>query len=199
MRKLAFRLALAFASLTAADALAGQEAPAFHAGEWAAEFSGGNASSAGVIRFFNPRSALVLDFSGSLSRSTSTPDVGDKAVSTGRHLYLGLGIRRHAAVAPRVFATTEFGVDLNYLRQRTDYPQAFGGSITTNRQSQTSYGLYGEIGGQYFVASHLALGAAATLGAKLITGRDQNGASTTDSRGLSLSTGLRPIRITLYF
>ena len=199
MRKLALRSALVFVSLTAGSALAAQETPTFHAGEWAAEFTGGAANSAGVMRFMNPRSALVFSFGGVLSRSTATPDGSEKAVSTTRNLNLALGIRRHTTVASRVLATTELGAQLGYFRQKTEVPGVFGDPLATSHQSQTSYGLYGEIGGQYFVASHLALGAVATLNANFSTGRNESGGSGTDFRALSLTTGLRPIRITLYF
>ena len=198
MRKLALRSALVFVSLTAGSALAAQETPTFHAGEWAAEFTGGDAYSAGVMRFMNPRSALVFSFGGVLSRSTATPDGGEKEVSTTRNLNLALGVRRHTTVASRVLATTELGLQLNYYRQNTHIPDAFGNPLASH-QSQTGYGLYGAIGGQYFVASHLALGAVATLNANFSTGRNESGGSGTDFRALSLTTGLRPIRITLYF
>jgi len=196
MKVPAFRLALALTLLTAGRGLAAQEIPAFHAGEWAAEFTGGNWNNAGVMRFFSPRSALVLSASGSFSRSTATPDGGVESTSTSRALFLALGVRRHNAVASRVLATTELGaeLDLNRVKTRTD---AFGGPIY--RQRQTNYGIYGEIGGQYFVASHLALGAVASVNLTRSTGRSESGGPAVDVSGFSLSTGLRPIRVTLYF
>lgn len=196
MKVPALRLAVAFTLLTAGRGLAAQDLPAFHAGEWAAEFTGGNWNNAGVMRFFSPRSALILSGSGSFSRSTSTPDSGVASIGTSKSLFLALGVRRHNTVASRVLATTEFGAELNLdrVKTRTD---AFGGPIY--RQRQTSYGVYGEIGGQYFVASHLALGAVASFGAIRSSGRSESGGASEDVHGFSLSTGLRPIRVTLYF
>lgn len=198
MRTLSIAVVLIVAPLITAPALGAQEAPAFHAGQWAAEFSGGAANSAGVMRFINPRSALVLSFNGSISRTTATPDGDYKTVNTVRNLNLALGMRRHASIASRVLATTELGLDLGYNRQKTGLADAFGNPITS-RSSQTSFGIYGEIGGQYFVAPHLALGAVATLNASMSRGRNETQGTGTDYSGLSLNTFLRPIRITLYF
>ena len=196
MKVPALCFALALTLLTASRGLAAQEIPAFHDGEWAAEFTGGNWNNAGVMRFFSPRSALVLSASGSFSRNSETPDGGVEATSTSKSLFLALGVRRHNTVAPRVLATTEVGAELylNRLKTKTD---AFGGPIY--RQRLTNYGIYGEIGGQYFVASHLALGAVASVSATRNSGRNETGGPAVDVSGFSISTGLRPIRVTLYF
>ena len=101
MKKPALRLALVLTSLVATRALAAQEVPTFHAGQWGAEFTGGNWGNAGVMRFFSPRSALVLSASGSYSRNTSTPDGGTAATSSVRALSLALGVRGHGVPSAR--------------------------------------------------------------------------------------------------
>jgi hypothetical protein len=191
------RFALVLASLGVSRALAAQEIPDRHAGQWAAEFSGGNFNNIGVMRFFSPRSALVLSGYGSLSHNTAAPDGSGKRTDNTQSLSLALGVRRHATVASRVLATTELGANMGLYRSKLTDDGI--GSPTSSSQSQTNYGLYGEIGAQYFVASHLALGGVLTVNANMYSGRTAGGGSGTDYRGFALSTGLRPIRVTLYF
>lgn len=197
MRTPTICFALVLASATACRGLAAQEMPTFHNGEWAAEFSGGSGTNAGVMRFFSPRSALVLSGGGTVSHTTTTPDAGSKSTTNVQTFMLALGVRRHTPVAPRVLATTELGASVDFAHSKTT-TDGFGNPVD-NRLTQTSVGIYGEIGGQYFVASHLALGAVATINASVSTGRNENGGSAADLRGFLLSTSLRPIRITLYF
>ena len=196
MKKPALRLALVLTSLVATRALAAQEVPTFHAGQWGAEFTGGNWGNAGVMRFFSPSSALVLSASGSYSRNTSTPDGGTAATSSVRALSLALGVRRHSSVASRVLATTELGAYTGFSRSKS-VSDGFGNPVYT--QSQRYTGIYGEIGGQYFVTAHLALGSGAVLGANINSGRSENAGSGTDYRGFSISTTLLPMRVSLYF
>jgi len=197
MKMPALRPALLIASLAAGRGLAAQDIPTFHAGQWAAEFTGGDGASEGVMRFFSPRSALVISGSASLSHNTAAPDNATESTSSLRSLFLALGVRRHTTIASRVLATTELGANIGLSRGKTT-TDAFGDPVT-GRQSQTNYGIFGEIGGQYFVASHLALGTVATLSASRTSARAESGGTGTDYRGFSLSTVLRPIRITLYF
>ena len=196
MRTFAIRFAFLLATATACRGLAAQEIPSIHAGQWAAEFTGGNWSNAGVMRFFSPRSALVLSASGSLSHNTATPDGGSAATSTSQSLFLALGVRRHATVASRVVATTEIGAGVGFSRSKNT---SSGLGNPVYQQRNTSYGIYGEFGGQYFVASHLALGAVASIGGSVSSGRDEAAGTGTDYRGFNLSASLRPVRVTLYF
>ena len=196
MRTSTIRFALLLSSLALSRAVAAQDIPTFHAGQWGAEFTGGNWTNAGLMRFFNPRSALVLSASGSLSHGTSTPDGGAKSTSNSQSLFLALGVRRNTTVAPRVIATTELGANYYISRVKTTL-DALGNP--PYRQNQTNYGLYGEIGGQYFVTPHIALGTGAALGASFGSGRTESGGSGTDYRGLYVSTTLLPVRVSLYF
>ena len=197
MKMPALRLALVIASLATGRGLAAQEIPTFHAGQWAAEFTGGNWGNAGVMRFFSPQSALVLSASGSLSQNKASPDGGTRSKSDAQSLFLALGVRRHRTVAPRVQATTELGASfgVNHWTSTTDLV----GNPVRSRETRTNGGIYGEIGGQYFVATHLALGTGAVLNASMTSGRNESGGSGTDYRGFALSTSLLPIRVTLYF
>lgn len=197
MRTLAIRFAVVLASVTACRGLAAQEMPTFHDGQWAAEFSGGSGTNAGVMRFFSQRSALVLSGGAALSHTTTTPDAGNKTTTNMQSFVLALGVRRHTPIASRVLATTELGASVDFEHGKTT-TDGFGNPVD-NLLTQKSFGIYGEIGGQYFVASHLALGTVATINASVSTGRNENGGSGADLRGFFFSTSLRPIRITLYF
>jgi hypothetical protein len=193
------RAALTACSLVLTTAIArAQEVPTFHRGQWAAEFSGGAAVSAGVLRFYSPTSALAVSFGGTLSQSqsesNSSPDVKD---SQG-YLSLAIGLRRHTSVAPRVLARTEFGFVGNASKYRNQYTDVTG-AVVESRQSIFGAGGYGEIGGQYFVTPHIALGAAGTLMATRNWGSSRTGTSRSNSRGFLIATGLTPIQLTLYF
>jgi hypothetical protein len=191
------RFALILASLAASRGLAAQDVPTFHAGQWAAEFTGGDFTNEGVMRFFSPRSALVLSGFGSLSHGTATPDGSAKQTSSTQSLFLALGVRRYTNVAAHVLATTEFGAGAGFYRSKT-VGDVFG-NPTANLQRQTNFGIYGEVGAQYFVTTHLALGSVLTVSANGSSGRNENGGTGTDYSGYNLTTALRPIRVTLYF
>jgi hypothetical protein len=192
----AIRVALLLAPLALSRAASAQEIPAFHAGQWGAEFTGGNWTNAGVMRFFSPRSVLVLSASGSYSRNTATTDGGNRQTSSTRALSLALGMRRYSTVASRVVATNELGAYTGFSRSKTssDWLGAPG-----YFQSQSYSGIYGEIGGQYLVTAHLALGTGATLAANVNSGRSESTGNGTDYHGFSISTQLLPIRVSLYF
>lgn len=193
------RAALAASALLLTAAIAeAQETPAFHRGQWAAEFSGGSAVSAGVLRFFNPTSALAVSFGGVLSESHSESNSSPDAKDSQGYLSLAVGLRRHTSVAPRVLARTEFGFVGNASTYRNQYNDVTG-AVIQSRQSIFGAGGYGEIGGQYFLTPHIALGAAATLMATRNWGSSRTGTMRSNLRGFLISTGLTPIQLTLYF
>ena len=155
-------------------------------------------ASVSVLRFRNARSAFVLSASGTLSRFTTEVNGGTDRETSQRGIYLGLGLRRHTVVAPRVLAQTELGVFTWFNQTRIRGTDAFG-APTVNKMSNWNMGAYGEIGGQYFVASHLALGAAGTLSAGRMQSRTNNNGLRERGSGFAVTTALTPIRITLYF
>lgn len=201
MRALTLAAALTLASVTIGRAAEAQEMPQFHAGEWAAEFSGRDVVTAGVMRFFNPQSAFVFNFGGSWISQRTTPDAPNNPTKLStQQLATAFGVRRHRAVAPRVLSYSELGAELGvYHAHQTQY-DAFGNRLTTNTTGE-SYGLYGELGGQYFIAPHLALGVAGALHADANHNRARpavNGIGMVGN-GFAISTSLTPIRLTLYF
>ena len=175
-----------------------QETPTFHRGQWAAEFSGGAGLSAGLLRFYSPTSALAISFGGNISRQYSESNTGPDLENSHGYLSVAIGVRRHTSVAPRVVAWNELGVVGTVLHDRSEYNDLSGTAVESRRSGFSGSG-YGEIGGQYFVTSHIALGAAATLYAGGNWSSDRTGTSRGRSHGFALSTGLTPIMFTLYF
>jgi hypothetical protein len=175
----------AFAS--SVDAQAATIAPPFHAGQWAIEgYAAGQ--TGGVMRFFTPRTALVLTLSANrLDMSNDDPSSG---LSSNRATQIDatLGLRRHSMVMQHVAATFDAGVRGGSVRQKMEYRNPAG----TSPYNSSYIGAYVDFGGQYMVADHFALGLAYRL-----TGEHVKTVS--DLAGTQFAAGFLPIRATLYF
>jgi len=159
----------------------------FHAGQWGVETYIGD-NGGGLLRFFTPQTALVLD--ASFDHSSMKQDQNAGTYKTRSNVVnLALGLRHHVPVAAG-FSTT-FGVAATYgaVVEHQEY---------SDPAQNNSYGLryaggYAEIGGQYMPASHLALGLAYRLAGQHTT------VKTFKESGNDFFTTFTPLRVSLYF
>jgi len=130
----------------------------FHRGEWAAQFAGGGSfSSLGFLKFRGPKQALVLDTRVGVGHSEEL-----RTDSTGTHfsvadshanVSLRFGWRRYHAVGPKVAAYHSLGLLAGLNHSATRFP---GGRNTSNAWTA---GVFGDIGGSYFLTPRLSVGA----------------------------------------
>lgn len=141
--------------------LQAQDAPTdslpFHAGQWAAQFTGGASfASLGVLKFGAPTRALVLDVS--LSGSHREHFTGDTlaGIDSQASLDLRLGRRWYRPVADKVVALHSFGIQTGYSHFVTTSP--------FSRLSQEGWdvGPFAELGAVYLITPHFGIGATGT-------------------------------------
>lgn len=160
----------------------------FHAGQWGIEaYAAGQ--TGGIMRFFTPRTALVLTMSANHikthSDEPSTPIVSNEATVFDATL----GFRRHAVLGSKVVGTLGAGIVAGSVQQRQEYR----GFPTRTDFHSSYYGASAELGGQYMVADHFAVGVAYRLLGRHIK-NSGNGQA-----GTEFITNVLPIRATLYF
>ena len=160
----------------------------FHAGQWGIEgYAAGQ--SGGILRFFTPRTALVLTLSGNHVSTSNCEVTPDASSNKGTVVDASLGLRRHSMLAPRVAATAAIGAVGGTVQQRQVSPGPFPPSTY-----RTSYvGAFAEGGAQYMVADHLAVGLAYRLTARHLS------LGITGQKGADFFVGVVPIRASLYF
>jgi hypothetical protein len=195
---------LALAALLAAPLApsnAQQIAPAmlpFHQGQWAVEFSGRQLDTFGFMRFFSPRTALVLGISGSVDTrnssqtNTSAPTTDSKLRS--HSIDLSVGLRRHSSLGGNAVGSIEGG-----LTGRHSAGRATSGATTYSTDHSFGYGMYGSAGAQYLFTSHVAVGASLRLTAAQYRSSTRTVAYRAKDTFTYVSTALQPIRVTLYF
>lgn len=128
----------------------------FRPGQWAVQFSPGYSTpSLGALRFRSPRSAWVIDasLSGFFGEDEGDVTDGDR---TDLRAALELGTRRFRPVAERVHAYTGFGIFGSVLETSRELGPTVSG---VTDESQYRAGLYAELGGNWMITPHLALGA----------------------------------------
>jgi hypothetical protein len=177
--------------LTVNDAGAQSATPSpFHAGQWGIEgYASG--TTGGLLRFITPRTAIVLDVSGTHTRSTSsaTPILpGDFAKYTSDEFNVALGLRRHVMAAPRMAVTYGVGGLVGTLQQRNEYS-----GQSANSDHRSYFGGFADVGGQFMVTDRFAVGLSYRLRLQ------HNNRSIDDQSGNLISTSFMPIRATLYF
>jgi hypothetical protein len=172
-----------------AEAQAAPVASPFHAGQWGIDgYATSNAG--GILRFFTPRTALVLDLFA--RHSSGSRDNGGGVAMDIRtdDVDIALGLRRHTMMAPRIAMTLGAGVEAGSQRQRTDVS---GGVFPSTDYRMTHLGGYVDAGGQYMVADHFAIGLAYRLTAR------HTKFDYLDQSGSEFYASFLPIRATLYF
>ena len=130
----------------------------FHRGEWAAQFAGGgNFTSLGFLEFRSPKRALVLDIrvSGGHSEQLRTDSTGKHFSGAESHATLSLrfGWRRYHPVGPKVAAYHSLGL-LGGLSHNVAVVPGL-----RNTANAWNAGVFGDIGGSYFLTPSLSVGA----------------------------------------
>lgn len=127
----------------------------FRAGQWGAEFMiDDGTTGVGVLRFRSPRRAWMLDASFSADwYESSYPYTTDES---GRSIFVTLraGPRRYRPIAQQ--AATYYGLGLT---------GSYGWTGTGDNDQRENWGagVFGELGGVYFVTRRLSLGAKASV------------------------------------
>ena len=132
--------------------------PPFHAGQWAAQFTGGSFSSLGVIKFRSPTRALVLDLHvGGLHTEHFTNDSVD-AIASNASIDVRVGRRSYRPVTEKVVAQHSLGVTAGITHSVSTSP-SFGTSTNDALQA----GPFAELGAVYLITPHFGIGATGTV------------------------------------
>ena len=194
------------ASLVSTPRVTGQERPAtpnveqpamaidslpFRRGQWGAEFGIDDGTvGLGVLRFRSTRTAWQLNANGAVDWSKSDPPFDDFS-GTSVFVNLRAGPRRYRPLAPAVAAYVGTGLTGGYLWSK----------YTNSWRRGWSAGVYGELGGVYFVTRRLSLGAQLQASASYFEHRQTSASLPTIHRDRHIGIGLSPVRIVgaLYF
>jgi hypothetical protein len=169
-----------------ANAQAATPSP-FHAGQWGIE---GNAygNSGGVLRFFTPNTAAVIDVLGSHSGSHANDTfAGRRSTTTTNLLIVSLGVRHHKMLVPGIAAVLDVGVAAGTSQRRDNFSGGLGD------YHRNVYGAGVGFGGQYIVADHFAIGLGYQLNA------NWRREVTVKQHAIDLGATFAPLRATLYF
>ena len=160
----------------------------FHAGQWGIEaYAAGQ--TGGVMRFFTPRTALVLTLSADKFSTSRDEAAFGPITSKGTEIDGTLGLRRHSMLAEHVAGTVGAGLVAGSVEQKIEYASPPG----TSSFHGSYLGAYVDVGGQYMVADHFAIGLAYRLtGQHVKTGA-------TGQTGSEFAMSFLPVRATLYF
>jgi hypothetical protein len=165
----------------------------FRAGQWGAEFLVDDGTAGvGVLRFRTPRRAWLLDASFAASwydaESSFTPDESGSSV----FVRVRTGPRRYRPLATGSAAYLGFGFTAGY---------GWAGAGEGNRRQTWDAGLFGELGGVYFVTRRFSLGAQAGVYATFYASYQRSSSPSYGTRDRGVIVQLRPVRIVggLYF
>jgi hypothetical protein len=171
----------------------------FRAGQWGVQFAGGlSLPSIGVMRFTGPRTAWLLDlnFSGRVMNGTrpdgggGTADADERAVSFSADL----GKRFYQDVRQQVRTHQSIGLTGGYLNQKTN--AVTGPDIAFN---QWFGGVFGELGGAYWVVPSLSVGATGSIAAGYLHEKRTDFFGTLERTGFSVSGVELLFVVGLYF
>ena len=164
----------------------------FRAGQWGAEFAINDGTiGLGVLRFRSTRKAWLLDATVSASwAETESPSLGEYS-SSGVFVRFRAGPRRYRPIATGTAAYVGMGLT-------GAYGWATNGDV---RSTVWDAGVFGELGGAYFVTRRLSLGAQVELNATFSHARQSASSYSAAARDRRASIGVRPVRIVgaLYF
>lgn len=191
-RALVILLALSIAPALAHGQDPSPARPAFHAGQWAAEFTlSGGFSGIGAIHFSTPAKAwtLAAQVGGQFTDWSGNNNSGDY-----QNVTLNVGRRWYRQGAARVRPFTGLGLSGSFSRRHSQ--------AGTNDQSSRSYGggLFGQLGAAVFFAPELSLGA--TWSANLTVlhqGNYINGAFQNDLTNIGFNAGFLSLQGAFYF
>ena len=191
-----FALAL-FVAVTLPMVAKAQSLP-FRAGQWGAEFQSGDLTTAGVMRFVTPSTALVLDV-GILDVGQEEDDaVGGVSDETSLSLMTArLGLRSYRPLANRVAGFWTAGLEVARASQEQTIPGIFGPEQV--EESETHYGVFGQLGADYHVTNNLAVGMAFDVTYARISGSREAQNTKVDLTGHRFSAAFTPVRVSLFF
>lgn len=160
----------------------------FHPGQWGIEaYAAGQ--SGGVLRFFTPRTALVFTLSADRLSTSQDDGAFGPTSNKGTVADIELGLRRHSMVAQHIAATLGGGLLVGSIQQKITYPAPQG----TDSYHSAHFGAYVDVGGQYMIADHFAVGLAYRIAGQHV----KSGPS--GQAGSEFAMSFLPVRATLYF
>ena len=196
---------LAVVSLTAVaispSLVRAQEVLPYSAGQWGLEASASTNPEGGVMRFFSPKTALVL--TGSYSRLSTEDKVDDPfgggtftVKSTQSLAAARLGVRFFRPIATSLVQFTTVGVTAQHLSQNQEDPISGAPFDLT----LTNVGAFGEAGVQYHLSPRFAFGAAFRAEYLHVTGKaSDNSGTEVNTTGNGFSFDFTPIRASIFF
>lgn len=174
-----------------ADSAMALDSLPFRRGQWGAEFAIDDGTlGLGVLRFRSTRTAWLLN--ASVGADWSKSDAPFEAYSmTSIFVNLRAGPRRYRPLAPAVAAYVGTGLSGGYLW--SERPDSW--------RRGWNAGVFGELGGVYFVTRRLSLGARVEASAGYFEHRQASATIPTPHRDRHFGIGLSPVRIVggLYF
>lgn len=186
-------LAAVLATAAILPATAAAQSLPFRAGQWGAEFQSGDLTSAGVMRFMSPRTALVLD-AGVLNASTEEEEAGNTVENSMNLMSLRLGFRQFMPIASRVNGFWTAGAQYGTGSQTQDVGAA------ESERTESNIGVFGQFGANYHVTSNIAVGIAYDVSLVQVSGKERTpGNPDIDVSGHRLLAALTPVRFSIYF
>lgn len=176
-----------------------QDALPFSGGQWGLEGSVSSNPEGGVMRFFSPRTALVL--SGSYFKVSSTDEQNDpfygsfKVKSSQSIGFARLGLRFFRPLAASVVQFTTVGVTAQHINQKQDDPV----SGVPVDGTFTNLGAFGEFGAQYHLAARFSFGAALRAEYLHLDGKTTASGASVKTTGSGFSVDFIPIRASIFF
>jgi hypothetical protein len=196
---------LAVVSLTAVaispSLMRAQDALPYSAGQWGLEASASANPEGGVLKFFSPKTALVL--TGSYSKLSTKDEVTDPfggaaaSVKTSQSQAAArLGLRFYRPIATSLVQFTTVGITAQHVSQNQDDPFSGGQfDVTLN-----NFGAFGEVGAQYHLGPRFAFGAAFRAEYLHVTGKTTGSSGATGkTTGNGFSFDFTPIRASIFF
>lgn len=163
----------------------------FRRGQWGAEFGIGDGTlGLGVLRFRSTRTAWQLNGSFGAAWTDTNSPFGDQT-GTSVSVSLRAGPRKYKPVAPAVAGYVGTGLTGGYSWSESD----------DSWRHSWEAGVFGELGGAYFVTHRLSLGARVEAWARYAAFRQTSSSILGTQRDRQVSIGLSPVRIIggLYF
>ncbi|HEX2717966.1 MAG TPA: autotransporter outer membrane beta-barrel domain-containing protein [Gemmatimonadaceae bacterium] len=197
MNRLA-RLVIVLAAATIHPTVAAAQSLPFRAGQWGAEFQSGDLTTAGVMRFMTPATALVLDVGIiDVGAETNQNVGGDSDKNSLSLLNARLGLRSYRPLANRVAGFWTAGLEVARASEEQTIPGIFGPE--TVKQTEKHYGVFGQLGADYHVTNNLAVGMAFDVTYARISGKQESTNSNVDITGHRFTATFTPVRVSLFF
>lgn len=181
--------------------LAAQESDAggspFRGGQWAMQFGGSvNLFSLGVLRFTSPRGAWLLDLSTGAQFLDAEQTDGVTTTSADQQFIdvaARLGRRFYQTPGRRVVSFQTIALEGGLA------DQMFEGAFGSVRQTVTSYGLNGEIGGAYMLANAVSIGGTALVSVGRFKLNRKEVGTTTEGTGWYINGVAVVFSLAIYF